>query len=174
MKMHPLAMCMVAMALAGCSTVKPPPTVPHVDLERFMGDWYVQGGLLTSFEKGAHNAVENYRLDEDGRIPTTYTFRKGSFDGPLKTYTSTAFVHDRTTFAEWRIQFIWPFKAPYLIVHLDPDYSLTAVSSDDKEYLWIMSREPHPDDARYQAVVDRLGDLGFATNRFVRVPHAAR
>ena len=66
-----------------CAASRRPPirTVPQVDLGRFMGDWYVIANIPTFVEKRAHNAVESYRLDSDGTIATTFTFRKGSFDG---------------------------------------------------------------------------------------------
>ena len=55
--------------LGGCQTTRPPiETVDYVDLERFMGDWYVIASIPTFIEKGAHNAVESYRLAEDGTI----------------------------------------------------------------------------------------------------------
>src|SRR5690606_3616610 len=74
--------------LAGCQSGRHPPmpTVDHVDLPRFVGDWYVIANIPTWLERGAHNAVENYALADDGTIATTFTFRAGSFDGPLKTY----------------------------------------------------------------------------------------
>ena len=59
-------------------------TVDYVDLERFMGDWYVIANIPTFIEKGAVNAVESYELDSKGRINTTFTFRKGSSTGPEK------------------------------------------------------------------------------------------
>jgi apolipoprotein D and lipocalin family protein len=43
-------------------------TVPYVDLERFMGDWYVVANIPTFVEKGAHNAVESYSLSSDRTI----------------------------------------------------------------------------------------------------------
>lgn len=86
-----------------------------VDLKRFMGDWYVIAHIPTFIEDEAFNGVESYRLDTDGTIATTYVFNNGSFDGPLKTYHPTGFVHNRATNAEWRMQFVWPFKAAYLI-----------------------------------------------------------
>ena len=43
-------------------------------LERFMGDWYVIANIPTPLEKGAHNAVESYRLDSNGTVATTFTF----------------------------------------------------------------------------------------------------
>jgi apolipoprotein D and lipocalin family protein len=156
--------------LTGCSTVKPPPTVSKVDLPRFMGDWYVVGGILTPFEKGAYHAVETYTLDDQGDIPTTYTFHKGSFDGPKKTFTNKAFVHNRETFAEWRIQFLWPFRFPYLVIYLDEDYLSTAISTDDKKYLWIMSRTPQMNPRHFEEIMALVTDLGFDTNKIVSVP----
>jgi apolipoprotein D and lipocalin family protein len=170
--MNPIkTLSMLAMVLmTGCATRNPPPTVPRVELERFMGDWYVVAGILTSFEKDAYHAVENYRQDEKGRIPTTYTFRKGGFDGPKKTYNSMAFVHDKESNAEWRIQFLWPFRFPYLIIYLDPEYRATAISTDDKKYLWIMSRTPQMPEPLYQEIIELVTTLGFDTNKIVRVP----
>ena len=62
--------------LAGCQTVTQPPieTVGKVDLPRFMGDWYVIANIPTFIEKGAHNAIESYKLAGDGSIETTFTF----------------------------------------------------------------------------------------------------
>ena len=51
-------------------------TVEYVDLERFMGDWYVIANIPTFIEKGAVNAVESYELDSRGRVKTTFTFKK--------------------------------------------------------------------------------------------------
>ena len=61
--------------LAGCQTVTQPPieTVGKVDLPRFMGDWYVIANIPTFIEKGAHNAIESYKLADDGSIETTPT-----------------------------------------------------------------------------------------------------
>ena len=58
--------------LAACSSTRPIDTVQQVDLERFMGDWYVIASIPTFLERGAHNAVERYRLDDDGSIETVF------------------------------------------------------------------------------------------------------
>lgn len=93
-------------------------TEPHVDLPAFMGDWYVIANIPTFIERGAHNAVESYRLDGDGTIATTFTFRKGAFDGPPKRYTPRGFVRPGTGNAVWGMRFLWPIKADFRIVHL--------------------------------------------------------
>lgn len=158
--------------ITGCATVNPPPTVEKVDLPRFMGDWYVISGIFTVFEKGAHNAIERYELDDKGRIQTTFTFNKDSLTGPLKSFPSVAFIHNKETFAEWRIQFFWPFRFPYLVIFLDEDYQATAVSTDDKKYLWIMSRTPQMPEPLYRTIMEKITELGFDTNKIVTVPQA--
>jgi apolipoprotein D and lipocalin family protein len=136
------ALIATLLALAGCQSAPLPPiaTVPKVDLERFMGDWYVIASIPTFIEKGAHNAVESYRIDTDGTIATTFTFRADSFDGPEKRYTPRGFVRDRASNAVWGMQFIWPIKADYRIVYLNDDYSQTIIGRENRDYLWIMAR----------------------------------
>jgi apolipoprotein D and lipocalin family protein len=142
-----------------------------IDLERFMGDWHVIAHIPTFIEKDAYNGVESYRLAEDGTIPTTYTFNKGGFDGPLKTYRPRGFVHDRETNAEWRMRFVWPFKAAYLIVYLDENYETTVIGVPDRNYAWIMARSKTLSEARYDELVAVLADTGHDVSKLRRVPH---
>ena len=94
-------------------------TVDEVDINRFMGDWYVLAHIPSYVEKNAFNAVESYKLNEDGSIATTFTFNEGSLDGPVKTYHPKGFVIPGTNNAIWGMQFIWPIKAQYKIAYLD-------------------------------------------------------
>ena len=75
--------------------MKPVQTVESVDLQRFMGDWYVIASIPTFIETDAFNAVESYKLSEDGSIATTFRFNKGGFDGPEKIYKPRGFIEDR-------------------------------------------------------------------------------
>ena len=158
-------------AMTGCAT-RPPemPTVEHVDLPRFMGDWYVIANIPTAIEKGAHNAVESYRLDDDGTIATTFTFRDGSFDGPEKAYHPRGFIRDRESNAVWGMQFVWPIKAEYLVVYLDEDYSKTVIGRSKRDYVWIMAREPRMADAEYREIIGYLLELGYDVSRIEKVP----
>ena len=93
-----LALTLSALCLLGCGSQRPPiHTAPKVDLQRFMGPWYVIANIPTFIEKGAHNAIESYQLNADGTIATTFTFREGSFEGPEKRHEPTGFVTDTTS-----------------------------------------------------------------------------
>ena len=72
--------------MVACRSGPPIYTVDSVDIDRFMGDWYVIASIPTFIEKEAYNALESYRLSENGTIETTFSFNKGAFDGPLKVY----------------------------------------------------------------------------------------
>ena len=70
-------------AFFACAPTRPLATVPHVDLGRFMGDWYVQGHIPVGSESDAYNGVESYALAEDGRILTSYVLRAGAREGAM-------------------------------------------------------------------------------------------
>jgi len=163
--------------LGACATNDVPPLEAmerKVDLERFMGDWYVIGFIPITLpffsEEDAHNGIESYRLTDTGLIETTYTFRDGAFDGPEKRFTPKGWVYDKETNAEWRMQFLWPFKAAYLILYLDQDYQKTIIGVPDRNHVWIMSREPEVSEAAYQQMLDYAASLGYEVERVRRVP----
>lgn len=149
--------------------MEPLKTVDHVDIERFMGDWYVIANIPTAIEKGAHNAVESYRLDDDGSIATTFTFNKGDFGGPLKTYQPRGYVSEEST-AIWGMQFVWPIKADYRIIYLDEDYSVTVIGRNKRDYVWIMAREPTIPETEYAAIVSMLASVGYNPADIQMVP----
>ncbi len=157
--------------LAACASRGPDmKTVDYVDLERFMGDWYVIANIPTFIEKGAHNAVETYALNDDGTIDTTFVFRDGSFDGKLKRYNPKGFVLDTETNARWGMRFIWPIKADYRIVYLDDDYSTTVIGRQKRDFVWIMARDPDMPDQEYDRVLEFVKSIGYDISQVERVP----
>jgi len=159
------------MLLSGCAHQGDMKTVEKVDLDRFMGLWYVHGYTPILVDKDAHNAVEHYYRSDDGRILTTYQFRRGGFDGDLKTFKPTGFVHNEKTQAEWRMQFIWPFKSKYLVYGLSDDYQLTVIAHPNRKYAWILYRRSVIPDDLYAEWVDALVSDGFDGEKILRVPH---
>jgi len=162
----------VSMISACQSTPSAPPlpAPPQVDLARYMGDWYVIGNIPTFPEKNAFDAFENYSLRPDGRIATTFTYRDGGFDAPLKTMTPIGTVVDPASHAIWTMQFIWPFEADYRILYIDPAHSQVVVGREKRDYLWIMSRTRTLPDADYQRLLKLSADLGYDISKVRRVP----
>ena len=71
---------------------EPVPLVKYVDLQKFMGAWYVIAHIPSFPERNAFNAIERYELNDNGTIATTFTFNDGSFEGKVKTLTPTGFI----------------------------------------------------------------------------------
>lgn len=162
----------VSLIVTACGgmSVKPISTVEHVDLNKFMGDWYVIANIPTFIETEAYNAVESYAMNDDGSIKTTFTFRKGSFDGDLKQYNPTGFIRDKQSNALWDMQFIWPFKAEYRVIYLDKDYDITIIGRSKRDYVWIMARAPEISDDVYQSLLNFIAEQGYDISLVQKVP----
>jgi apolipoprotein D and lipocalin family protein len=160
------------MVLSACQSVpqKTMDTVPYVDLPRFMGPWYVIASIPTFLEKDAYGAVETYALAADGSIDTTFTFRKGGFDGKEKRMTPRGFVRDHPSNALWGMQFVWPIKADYRIVWLADDYSQTVVAREKRDYVWIMARTPQISAADLAKRIAFVTQLGYDPSQIRKVP----
>jgi len=147
------------------------PTAP-IDLPRFMGKWYVIATIPTRFEKNAYNAVETYALQPDGNVDTTFRFRNGAFDNPVKTIHSTGYVKAGTGNVVWGVQVFWPIKAQYIVAYLNDDYSQTIIARDARDYAWIMARTPTVSRDDYEALLLHVVDLGYPAARIRKVPQA--
>lgn len=160
----------VAALVAGCTSAPTVPTAGPVDLERFMGDWYVIANIPTRFEVGAHNAIESYRRDDDGTIATTFTYRDGGFDGEEKVMRPRGYVREGTGNAVWGMQFVWPVKAEYVISYVDPGYTRTIIARSKRDHVWIMARTPELPATQYEQLEQRVRELGYDVAELQRVP----
>ncbi len=158
------------LSACGSQNLKPIHTVEYVDLERFMGEWYVVANIPTFIETDAYNAIETYAMNDDGSIATTFTFHDGSPDGELKKYEPTGFIVDEQSNALWDMQFIWPFKAEYRVIYLDADYQTTIIGRTKRDYVWLMSRQSKIEDSSYASLLTFLEEQGYDINKVQKVP----
>jgi apolipoprotein D and lipocalin family protein len=156
----------------GCSSYPPIKSEEKVDLDKFMGDWYVIANIPTFIEEGAHNAIESYAFNEDGSIATTFSFYQDSFDGEKKVYNPTGFVKDTQSNAIWGMQFIWPFKADYRILYVSEDYSKTIIGRIKRDYVWFMARTPQISEQDYQELLNIIEQEGYDTSKVRKVPQS--
>ncbi len=165
----------VVLLLAACDDEDPDMAtldpVDYVDLDRFMGDWYVVAGIVTAMEQDAYNPVESYERVGPEKIRTTFTFNKGSFDGKVKEMHPVGFVRDTQTNAVWGMQFIWPFRMDYRIIYLDDAYDTTVIGRNKRDYVWIMSRSPTIAPEEYEKILRMLASVGYDTDAIRRMPH---
>lgn len=168
-----IPLSLLCLFLISCSKESAPQQTlaKYVDLDRFMGKWYVHGHSPTFMDRKAFNATETYSLEEEGKIATVYQYRKGSADGKLKTYKPKGTIYDTTTNAEWRMRFFGIINAPYYILYVDADYLYTVVGHPGKEMAWIMSRSPIIEETTYQKLKEELEKRDYELSAFRRIPH---
>ncbi|MDR2961753.1 MAG: lipocalin family protein [Stenotrophomonas sp.] len=161
---------------SGCSAqdTRALPRPPSVDVPRFMGDWYVIAHIPSWPEREAYDAVESYALRPDGRIQTTFTYRKGSFAAPQRSMHPIGRVEKEGQGAVWGMQFVWPIQAEYIIAWLDDDYGQTIVARSKRDYVWYMARTPKVSEQDYQQAVQRIAQMGYDVGRLRRVPQSIR
>ena len=167
------AALLVALVGSGCATQPEREAIrteSFVDVDRFMGDWYVIASIPTFIEKEAYNAVESYELDDDGTIKTTFSFRKGGFDGKQKQYNPRGFVLDTESNATWGMRFVWPIKSDYRIVYVNDDYSQTIVGRNKRDFVWIMARTPSISEEDFAELEQMIREQGYDTSKLKRVP----
>ncbi|MCE3222733.1 MAG: Outer rane lipoprotein [Nitrospira sp.] len=142
-------MLLLFFMLAACSSPPPIHTAKAVDLERFMGDWYVIANIPTFIETDAYNAMESYRLDQDGTVATTFSFRAGGFEGERKTYHPTGYIIDKQSNAA---------------------YEQTIIGRLQRDYVWLMARTPQVSEADYQRFLNIIAEEGYDVSKVRRVP----
>lgn len=158
----------LALILAGCTHAPlDSQPMPRVDAARYMGRWYEIARMPSRFEKGCDGVTADYALQKDGSVSVLNTCRKGGPQGPARTAKAKAWsVHESGS--RYLVSFFRPFKAPYWIIDLDPDYRWAAVGHPERKYLWILSREPSLPPETEAALLERLKAMGYDVDRLER------
>jgi apolipoprotein D and lipocalin family protein len=163
-------------ALSGCVSMggassRPLRPVAHVDLQRYMGGWFVIANIPYFAEKDCFDSVEGYALRPDGRIDNKFACRDKSFDAPMQPKLKTiATVHDTKSNAEWRVPFFKVVRVKYFVIDLDPDYRWAVIGHPSRRYGWVISRTTALPDDTYRGILERLRGQGYDTTKFMKVP----
>jgi len=142
----------------------PNKTVGNVDLKRFSGKWYSLASIPTMFDKGSRETTTEYTLEKDGHYSVVTTCKEGD-ENKVRTIKSKMFQVEGTNNSQMKAQFMWPFKVDYWIIDLAPDYSYVVVGHPDYKFLFIMSRKPTMDKAKYQEIVARCKSMGYPVEK---------
>ncbi len=168
----PICMAMVVFARSSDSAVSdkvsPLRTVPHVDLNRYLGKWYEIASFPQWFQEGCVASTATYTSREDGDINVLNECRKGSLDGDVKRAKGKAWIVDRQTNARLKVRFFWPFSGDYWIIDLSDDYQFAVVGHPNRNYLWILSRTPRMDPSVYDGILERLKKQQYDVSRLRR------
>ena len=170
-----LALSLV-LSLGACgvnSGGEPPAAVASLDLGRYQGHWFELAKYPNRFQtQCAGDTTADYELLPDGAVQVTNRCRTaggatdqavGRAERPDAGSEGRLKVRFAPRWLSW-LPFVW---GDYWVIDLDPDYSLAAVSDPKREFLWILSRSPSVDSARYSELIGRLRQSRFDTSRIV-------
>lgn len=164
------AIVLLGTALGGCATLfskhpvgnqaVPQPAKP-VELSRYLGRWYEVARYEQGFQKDCDGVSADYALRDDGMIAVINTCRKP--DGAIKQAKGKAKVVDTATGAKLKVSFFGPFYGDYWVLDHADDYSWAIVGEGSGRYLWLLSRDASPGQARIDAMIARAGAMGYDT-----------
>lgn len=146
-------------------------TVPHVDLNRYLGTWYEIAHYPNSFQsKDCMGTTAHYSLRADGDIRVRNTCYPQGLRQAANRIEGRAWVADTTSNAKLKVQFFPPFAGDYWVIDLDPGYQWAVVGHPSRNFLWVLSRTPAMQPDIYQGITTRLQQQGYDLNRIVRTP----
>jgi lipocalin/uncharacterized protein YbjT (DUF2867 family)/ligand-binding SRPBCC domain-containing protein len=162
--------------VAAAQTARPVDTVPFVDLDRYVGDWFEIARFPNRFQRQCVGDVRaSYARRADGRLDVLNQCRTD--DGRIQARGIARVVDDRT-FARLKVRFapaslaFLPFVwGDYWIIGLAEDYSWAVVGSPDREYLWILARTPRLDEESASAAHGVARANGFDVERLIQAAH---
>jgi len=145
-------------------------TVDKVDLNRYAGLWYQFAYFPNSFQpKDAQLTTAEYILKSKGYVTVINTAYKDFAGKEVKSkIKGKAFIADKASQSKLKVQFFWPFKAPYWIILIDKEnYEWAVVSDPSRKYLWILTRQPTLDKTLYQNLLQQIAAKDIDVNKIV-------
>lgn len=148
--MRRIGMLMMGLLLGGCAHwgAQPPQSAGRLDLERYEGTWYELARLPMYFQRRCLESEAHYRLQESGELAVLNRCRtaegewieaRGKAWPQEKGRNDRLWVRFDNTFSR-----LFPFltKGDYWVLYVDPTYRLALVGSPDRDYLWLLARDP--------------------------------
>jgi len=150
--------------------------VPKVELDRYLGKWYEIAKYPNKFQKQCvGNTTATYSRKQNGRLEVLNECLKK--DGTMEAAKGEAKIADKQTNSKLKVRFapgfisFLPFVwANYWVIDLAPDYSYAVIGEPNRDYFWILAREPEMDDATYQQILRKAESMGFNPGRVEKTP----
>lgn len=151
----------------------PLPVVARLDLQRYSGTWHEIARLPNSFQKkcvgGAVSA--QYTPLPSGEVSVLNSCRTA--DGSISQAPGLArrvppekgeaadVGHLQVRFAPSWLSWLPMVWGDYRVIDITEDYSIALVGTPDRQYLWLLARQPHMPPADVQRWLDKAAALGF-------------
>ena len=156
---------------------QPLPTVPAVDLPRYLGTWFEIAKFPNWFQrKCVANTRAEYSLRSDGSLQVTNRCKmaSGKVDeaiGTARQIGSASSPKLQVRFAPDWLSLIPAVWGDYWVIALDENYQWVAVSEPGRDYLWVLSRTPRMEPQTYADLMLRLSGLGLDVQKLELTAH---
>lgn len=159
--------------LAGC-TGQPDGIEPvtGLDVSSYLGTWYEIMRLDHSFERGLTNVTASYTSGEDGKLRVVNRgFNRQEYEWDEAQ--GTAVFQGSRNVASLSMTFQWPFAGGYHVFELDKQgYDYALVSGPNRDFLWLLARNPDLAEETRNRLVERAGESGFPVAELILVDHS--
>lgn len=149
--------------------------LPYLDLQRYLGTWYEIARLPMRHEPAeATDVSAHYSLDEEGKVRVQNRCRvHGEVEESIGQATPVDDANTRleVTFLPQGLRWIPFTRGDYWVLKLDPEYRVALVGTPDREYLWLLARQPQLDAATRRAYLDAAQAQGFDLGPLIDTPH---
>lgn len=155
-------------AVSGCTGipegVKP---VSGFELNRYLGTWHEIARLDHRFERGLTDIKAEYSLRDDGGVKVLNSGFNAE-ENRRQQAEGKAYFIDTPDVGRLKVSFFGPFYGAYNIFALDKsNYQYVMIAGPDKDYLWILARQPTLDKQVLQTLVQQAQALGFPTHDLI-------
>ena len=123
-------------------------TTAPIDIQKFMGKWYVMANIPMPLEVGASNSVENYAWDEKRKaidVLFEYIPKDGKTDAVKSKSEMHAKIVNSPVNSFWALNpkilgIYLPLGLSYLVLQVADDGSYALIGVPDRSYMWILTR----------------------------------
>jgi len=148
--------------------------VPRVELSQYLGLWYEIARKPMHFQKQcAKDVTARYTVNEYGNIAVDN--RCIDVDGNELRSLGEGFISNEPFNSKLKVSFLpeairWmPIgRGDYWILKIDPSYQMALVGEPKRKYLWLLSRNPHPDEAKVTEFLRYAQIVGFSLKDIIR------
>ena len=151
-------------------------TVSNFNLEQYLGTWYEISRLPMKHQPEDSTDISAvYSLNENGKIRVQNRCLDG--DGKLDEAIAEASIVDaehgklEVSFLPEGLRWIPFTKGDYWVLKIDPDYQTALVGEPNKEYLWLLHRGTHLDEATQREYLSYAESLGYDLSDLIHTVH---
>ena len=170
----------LGMATMAYAQSKPLAVVDKVELDRYLGVWYEIARKPMYFQnKCGSNVSATYTLNENGNVNVDN--KCYSKDGKLNQSIGEAFVQNAPANSKLKVSFLpsairWlPLgRGDYWVLKIDDDYQTVLVGEPDRKYMWVLSRNAHPDEQVVGEYLDYAKSVGYDLSDVIKTKQTAK